>query len=78
LSGEGQEHTRHILSCISDISGSCAAGAAPGRHHRDTAKFLEQATKESYGEGATLADRIGRRKYTNDRSRDEGQGAFKR
>ncbi len=29
-------------------------------------------------EGATLADRVGRRKYTNDRSRDEEQGAFKR
>ena len=55
-----------------------SAGAAPGRHHRDTAKFLEQATKETYGEGATLADRIGRRKYTNDRSRDEGRRAFQR
>ena len=55
-------------------------GAQPGtQHHQDTAKFLQQATQKAFGgEDASLADRISRRKYYNDRSRDETQGAFVR
>lgn len=60
-------------------AGLCVPGAQPGTHHQDTAKFLRQATTQTFsGEHASLADRIGRRKYYNDRSRDESQGAFQR
>lgn len=55
------------------------ADAAPGSRHQETADFLREATKQSFGgENASLADRIGRRKYYNDRSKDETQGAFQR
>ncbi|KAK9808797.1 hypothetical protein WJX72_003833 [[Myrmecia] bisecta] len=60
------------------------AADAPGkvdekaRHHSNTAAFLKQATKEVYGtagEGASLEDRVGRRKFYADNS---GSAAFRR
>ena len=55
------------------------ADAAPGGRHRDTANFLSQATKDVFGGAdASLADRVSRRKYYNDRNRDEDAGAFRR
>ena len=56
-----------------------SADAAPGGRHRDTANFLSQATKDVFGGAdANLADRVSRRKYYNDRNRDEDAGAFRR
>ena len=69
-------------SCHRFMECFACAGAAPGRHHNETAKFLSQATKEVYGaEGAadaSLADRVGRRKYFMERGRGEDAGAFQR
>ena len=54
------------------------ADSAPGaRHHQDTAKFLDKAAKDIYNaKDASAADRIGRRKFYNDKNGDEA--AFRR
>ncbi|KAL0040595.1 hypothetical protein WJX77_011876 [Trebouxia sp. C0004] len=66
LSVEKQKDAAEVLEQANQGSGSAAA-------------FLKQAHKTVYGatgEGATLQDRIGRRKYYNDK--DTERGAFKR
>jgi len=66
LSAEKQKDAAKVLEQANQGSGSAAA-------------FLKQAHKTVYGatgEGATLQDRIGRRKYYNDK--DTERGAFKR
>ncbi|DBB05825.1 hypothetical protein WJX82_010516 [Trebouxia sp. C0006] len=66
LSAEKQKDAAEVSEQANQGSGSAAA-------------FLKQAHKTVYGatgEGATLQDRIGRRKYYNDK--DTERGAFKR
>jgi len=66
LSAEKHKDAAEVSEQANQGSGSAAA-------------FLKQAHKTVYGatgEGATLQDRIGRRKYYNDK--DTERGAFKR
>lgn len=66
LSDEKQKDADEAVALANQGSGSAAA-------------FLKQAHKTIYGatgEGASLEDRVGRRKYYNDR--DTERGAFKR
>lgn len=66
LSDEKQKDAAEALEQANQGNGSAAA-------------FLKQAHKTVYGatgEGATLEDRVGRRKYYNDK--DTERGAFKR
>ncbi|KAL3154798.1 hypothetical protein ABBQ38_011342 [Trebouxia sp. C0009 RCD-2024] len=66
LSDEKQKDADEAIALANQGSGSAAA-------------FLKQAHKTIYGatgEGASLEDRVGRRKYYNDR--DTERGAFKR
>lgn len=51
--------------------------AAAGRHHTDTAQFLQAATKDVYGttQGGSLEDTVGRRAAFSDRG---GGAAFRR
>ena len=56
---------RHLIS--SDNSNTCADEE---RHAAKAAAFLKTATQETYGAGgeaASLADRVGRRKYYSER-----------
>ncbi len=66
LSDEKQKDAAEALEQANQGSGSAAA-------------FMKQAHKTLYGatgEGASLEDRVGRRKYYNDK--DTERGAFKR
>ncbi len=59
---------------------SATAGAPSGaRHHSETAGFMEVATKQVYGTasgGGSMAERVGRRKFFNDRTGTDN--AFRR
>ncbi len=63
-----------------DAAPSLFTGAPSGaRHHSETAGFMEVATKQVYGTasgGGSMAERVGRRKFFNDRTGSDN--AFRR
>ena len=59
-----------MLQGLCGPANSCATCADEQKHVSKAAAFLKTATQETYGAGgeaASLADRVGRRKYYSER-----------
>lgn len=80
MQGNAEEHDDARWQRLSDEKKKDAAeAAAQANQTSSAADFMKQAHKSLYGatgEAASLEDRVGRRKYYNDK--DTERGAFKR